>query len=919
MKAALGKNFPYSSLILLSGERSLELEESIKGRKLLDSSSIPLMGRIFHSKIYLFEKPNEQIQLIVGSFNATSAGMSQNLEFWVKTQARINLKGFGVNNLADLLLDKKVKVDAIPWNDFCLEEEKQFIVAPAIDVLWRLVKNGVGLAPGKSRCLSDVKLKNLELKNYDSIFVHTLGNNSLSKTLELMIKESLTDSQWIKIRAVSPYHNIQGIEYLYKKCQDAIGKKPIHVEIELLTVFPPDFSEKFSDPKKQPFAPIDVINKLSLKDERIKVKLKLWKKETKLKLSELDEELTTNVQNIFLHGKAILVKSEQNCSFLLGSPNLTDSAFGAGPNVNFESAIWERNRDSASKMWSSFDLLFQVCAEAQKEDFEAFQSWASLFYKDPTCLIVDVRSSRDAISRFLNVSLKKGDQYLPLQPYEETCIYFDELNKASLSIVLKPGCPRLGQSANISFSPSNLEDTKEIDSRFEGAELISNLLVNTDNADNYYVRIGIESNLVEERRVKVTISDKAIQTAITNLLIFDQDSIEAFLVVETDAGPLELKCSFNGEYLKASKPPKIIPKTFALLRIYSKSEKTVNSFGYYVIKYRKREPKFILRIACIRPYPISVYFEEIENNLAARILPKSINFSILTNDSIEIPTSFVAARAISHYPFIQSLLLMPTTLDHERIRLEVSFVDENGGSYRQISKPQLIGYTEIKVKETSVFVPKNAAEGFLVGSCDRKEIVNIETSNDDYSKILLPRAPAFCDRDRHNIWFLSDPLPQFFVKTTASELKLFPKSGFIVSNAPIKIRLSLGDIDEPLKTRCSRINLSWFLRNFGQEEKGQNKSQGLDSLNEFELQISDLDELQKKLNDFSGQWKGYLDFYFWYIFAGQYYLRSRKNTVYLSNSQGFLDSIFKDLWTLPISKEKLLSDLTHALHPFFVC
>lgn len=76
----------------------------------------------------------------------------------------------------------------------------------------------------------------------------------------------------------------------------------------------------------------------------MKFLVRFWKKESRFLLMELDQTAEesmeeTYVQNIFLHAKAILVKSRESCQCLIGSPNITDAAIGKGPSLNFESAV----------------------------------------------------------------------------------------------------------------------------------------------------------------------------------------------------------------------------------------------------------------------------------------------------------------------------------------------------------------------------------------------------------------------------------------------------------------------------------------------------------------------------------------------------------------------------------------------------
>ena len=322
LKTALGKNFPYNSLLLLSGEKSIEIQQSIKTKKFLDSSCIPLLGHSFHSKLYLFEKSTatgSHLDLLISSFNATSAGLSQNLEFWSYAQATINTEKFQASNMVDLILGNTANVDCLHWSELCTEENNQLVVAPALEVLWRLSKNGRGLAPGKPKCIPDVVISSKQYLGYDSLFVHTLGNNSLSKALELMISEAIDKNENVWIRIASPYHNIEGIKYIHKKCIDALKDKKLKITIELLTVFPPDFPEKFSDPKTQPFATLKDIEKISGIDSRISLHIRLWKKDSDFAIPEIDENSQeSRAQSVFLHGKVVLSKIRTHLLVPLG-------------------------------------------------------------------------------------------------------------------------------------------------------------------------------------------------------------------------------------------------------------------------------------------------------------------------------------------------------------------------------------------------------------------------------------------------------------------------------------------------------------------------------------------------------------------------------------------------------------------------
>lgn len=506
LKDVLGRKFPYDVLLLFSGEKLIDLDSSVKTRKFLDSSSIPLTGHAFHSKLYLFEHGNESeshLSLVVASFNMTSAGLSQNLEFWTETTAKVNLRKFNVKNVVELILDSKVDVNAITWNELCFEEEVQLVVTPALEVLWRLARNGVGLAPGKPRCLPDVVIAENRFRDYDTMLVHTLGNNSLSKALEIMIKEAVEANNEITIRIISPYHNMEGLKYLQKKCLHIIGRNDTKIKIDVLTVFPPDFADRFTNPKRQPFASLEDIAKLSSEDKRISFCLMLWKKETRFCIADLDQETDQYIQNIFLHAKAILVNSGQKCQFLLGSPNITDSAIGKGPGLNFEVAIWERRNDVALHLWNNLDLFFEICSPAEAEDYRILKTWTSLFTSDQNRPQTFVCGPREAIGQYLDFSIDKDGETRTLSAYEETPVYFDEIERARLLVVLKDGAPKISREIHVCFTPSELEKTKDIKVQLTDGKATSKLLLDAQKPDTISVRVDVESNLIEEYKVKV--------------------------------------------------------------------------------------------------------------------------------------------------------------------------------------------------------------------------------------------------------------------------------------------------------------------------------------------------------------------------------------------------------------------------------
>ena len=917
LKDVLGKQFRYDNLLLFSDEKSIELDKTVKAHRFFDSSSIPLMERSFHSKLYIFEHGNEpkrQLNMVIASFNMTSAGLSQNLEFWSEASAKLNLEKFGVKNVVELILDSRINVDVIVWDELCLEEKRQLVVTPALEVLWRLAKNGVGLAPGKNRCISDIVLSDNKFQKYDTILVHTLGNNSLSKALEIMIREAAEASNQVTIRIISPYHNMDGLIYLHKKCLHIIGNNDTKVKIELLTVFPPDFADKFADPTKQPFAPLEDIAKLSLEDKRITFCLKLWKKETKIHIDDIDETTRKDFQNIFLHGKVILVKSEKRCQFLLGSPNITGSAIGKGPGLNFETAIWERRNDVALQLWNDLNLFFEICSPVEDDDCKIFKTWVNLFGSGQNKPQTYVIGPRDAIGQYLDFFIEKDGEKRALSVYGETLVYFDEIERSKLLVVLKTGAPKISRNAHIYFIPSKFEKTKDVKAQFTAEKLTSNILIDTQRPDIISIRVDVESNLIEEYKVKIKEKANRIEVISSNFPLLDQEDEEASLLIKTEQGSVEVRCNVDKGTVWAQRNQSKIVSKDASLRIYSKSMVNCCSFGYFRIRYRKREPKFEAKLAYVKPFPFSVCFKELDNPLAARILPNSVNVSLLTKEYDEISADVIATKQSSMYPFCQSFIMyLPFPCEIAEIRIQINFEDEHEGYYSFTLPPLRIGYAEITEKETSIYIPDDMAKEVVFVSLGTRQKLISQSRKDNYSKFIIPSIPVFFDRDDTNLLIQKDFLTELHSKLERQELICSPDRDYIVSSAPINFILSLSDIPKDLQKFCKNITLSWEVRRFGLG-KGPDKRHPFILPTKFELLPEEIENVRKTFDTSLGSFEGYLDIELLFEMEGGYVLKGRKETLRILSSEIFVESIKDKIWLFLKEKEKLVLNLLRLFH-----
>ena len=920
LKRALGRTFAYDALLLYSSEKTVDLDRSIKTRKFLDASSIPLLGHAFHSKLYLFEhntRNGSELDLIVASFNATSAGLNQNLEFWVEAKAQVDLAGFGAKNLVELVLDPRVDVDAISWSEFCLEETQQLVVTPALEVLWRLARNGVGLAPGKPKCIPDLTIAEGSYQNYNSILVHTLGNNSLSKAMEIMIREAAEKSDNVTIRVVSPYHNIQGLKYLCEKCINIVGDREISVNVEVLTVFPPDFPEKFGDPKKQVFARIRDIVALSSEHERVKFCLKLWKKEMQFSVRDIDQTTDeSNVRNVFLHAKAILVRSKKRCQCLIGSPNITDAAIGNGPGLNFETAVWERRDVIATRLWKDLNSLFEISSEVVAEDYSVLKTWSDFFSSGQYKAKTIISGSRDAIGHHLKFLIKKDTEVFPLSIHEELPVYYDEIDHTRFLVASKAGAPKMNSKARVFFIPSKLEKTAETQREFANGELSTGLLLDRTKPDTISIRVDIESKLIEEYTVNVKEKGSRIEVISHNILIWDPVNEEATLMVETQNGPVEISCTIDESSMYAEKPSHTITNQKALLRIYSKSEVNCNSFGYFKIRYRKRKPRFEAKLACVTPFPFSVYFKELANPLSARILPHSISISLSTKDNGDIATIPIATRMLSSYPFIQSFLMCFAKCgrtDLREMQIEVRFEDEHDGYYDFVLPAQRVGYSQIGEKEIAIYLPEEMTKEIFLASSFAKEKLIPKPDKDGFSHFVIPAISFLCDRDDNRLWILEDFITKFRSILKSQNISCFPARGSIVDSAPISLELSSLDIPKRLRKICKSALLRWWVRRWSRG-RGADKSHRFILPITFELLPSEIENGRQAFDTGKGPFEGYLDIELHYLMEGGYDILHRRETFKVIKTENFMGSIEKKILNYLKDKRQLISALVQLFH-----
>ncbi len=300
--------------------------------KIITKQQLPTLDsdRNLHLKLYLFGKKDSDgsflLNCLIGSCNVTGSGVLRNIEFWGSSNGRFNLPiTSDYANLIDLFEDSKVDPSLASLEENCTESNGDMILAPAIDLLWRLVRDSNGLESGiefgRSSCLSDILVK--RPKNQNAIFVHSFGDNSLKNAIRSMIGQSLNQCQnQVILYLISPYYNWPCLDWIIGICEGALGNNNVKVEIRLLTDYPPDYQEKYLTES------FDSLDNLAIKDKRITFTWKFWTIASEVDVGSiiLDQNIR-KISSAFIHGKALVINNdEQTFEAIIGSPNLTSAA-----------------------------------------------------------------------------------------------------------------------------------------------------------------------------------------------------------------------------------------------------------------------------------------------------------------------------------------------------------------------------------------------------------------------------------------------------------------------------------------------------------------------------------------------------------------------------------------------------------------
>lgn len=448
-------------------------------------------------------------------------------------------------------------------------------------------------------------------------------------------------------------------------------------------------------------------------------------------------------------------------------------------------------------------------------------------------------------------------------------------------------------------------------------ELALDLPVDRSKPDTVSIRVDIESNLIEEHKVTIRENRDKIEIVSLGIPLLDEVDEDAFLIFETENGLQEVKCEFSGgAFCAKNAVGKVISKN-ALLRLYSRSNANPNSFGYFRMRCRKREPKFETRLTAINPFPISVCFKEVANPLAAKIIPESVYVSLLTKQYAEIPIDLVATRRISWYPYIQSYVMsMPKSAKHDEIRLEVRFEDEHEGYYDLILPSNKVGFAQSDSINTSLYIPKEMGLSLTLVTSQASEKVAPTAEEGEYSRFDVPSLPFFCDSVDNDVWIVVDFLSEFRSLLEKQGLSWVPNRACIVSDSPITGKLSLVHIPKDLGKMCNNIVLHWWIRRW-RTGRGPDKRQSFGENVRFEFPPAELEEIRKTFDMCPSPFEGYLDTELHYEMPGGYDLRGYKETLRIISSQIFLGGIKEKIWTMLSCKEKLKRDLMLIFHSFF--
>jgi len=591
--------------------------------------------RNLHAKIFLFGKSISSgkylLQCLIGSCNATIPGFCRNVEFLATTEGILDLSELEPKSFIEIMMDKTVDLKLIDLQRICKDTTSDQVLAPLLDLLWRLIIDSrgrdSGLESGKSRCLSDKLVKeSSQLPN--AIFVHTLGENSLVKAIKGAIKSVIMRSKkHTSMFLVFPYHSWFGFKLIIDSCKEAIGSEDKRVEIRVLTTFPPDFETKYLS--SDAFTSFEM---LKTKDPRLKISYRFWTKFCQLKISEIVGEEFKNISGVFLHGKAIALRNDNAWAHaIIGSANLTKSAVSNEPKVNLEVAIWERNCSTAKDVWDDIEYLWNHGMEFSEPMKQRLDEWQKKREENikPSGFWIE---GSDAIKQYVKTKLIKNDRHSSVR-----IIYLDEIGKTHIRIRLSAQAPKIDlHEIKCVFLPNldtkNRYETKITLGKSGGLIRFS---CRKRNPKRVFYQIVVPTKFEKEAVVKIKQKKtNGLYKLTIRSLPFNQERYKAKLLLKTSGGWREYDAKPEDQRNLVAKISERPVKDVGKLRLYSNDTRE-RPLSWNSVTFLKRRPELALEKNCVCPGAVCFILKETSDTKSAKLLPDTVGVAVTPEQQAE--------------------------------------------------------------------------------------------------------------------------------------------------------------------------------------------------------------------------------------------------------------------------------------------
>lgn len=749
-------------LLLLLDDAEEFIFPSKSNYKVISKHEIPVLDstRNLHSKIFLFGRKDVDgsflLNCLIGSCNATVNGFLRNIEFWGSANGKFAVPNCSCATLPELFMNDKFDPSLASLEEKCVESNGDSVLGPAIDLLWRLVREyrglDSGLEYGRSSCLSD-RIMEKGSNEQNAIFVHSLGNNSLFNAVERMITTSLSEAQnEAALYLISPYHDWSCLNDIVTLCQKAIGHKDIKVQIRLLTDFPPDFQSRYLS--EETFADLE---KLKTQDSRICFQWKFWTSSSKIEVQELlSDEKWQDISSIFLHGKVLIASNDrQKFEAIVGSPNLTSAAISSTPKINIESAIWERNITNARAILNETTKLWDAAKEPTPAMIEKLNEWRKIreeFVLDSKIWI----DAQQVIREYFQVNLRKQGQTAASKD-----VSIDELASTMLSIKILNGAPKTDLSCIKCIWLPNLDSSlrsEAIAKIIPGGEPEFSLKDQTTICRLFY-KITVPTRLLRETTSQFKTGNEG--EILLQKPSFAQQSYAYTVLAKTAKGWTEFSDAKESDSHLLFSPSTSIIGRAVTLRLYEKNIQRDLSVGWNSVTVTKSRPTIVIGDSCICSSSVCLELREQGSKDGAAVFPETVEISL--NEATEIQPEIHIANTLSSRPYVarhffkfpQKNPLVQSNTDNANIifPLMLRYLDENW----QL-RPKASLYLKLKcssylkdakdcnlskiISQVLQIIPCLVIENFPSGTnvVDKASIIfNLETGKDAYdflSKIL---------------------------------------------------------------------------------------------------------------------------------------------------------------------------------------